>query len=348
MKYKKHMVSFFILCSVVSLSIGLVSCQKDENAENISHYTCPMAEHKHVKEDAPGQCPICTMTLVPVMVGGDSDDKTVIKINPRYVQNIGVLTETIQKRVLIQEIPTHGKVAHDHKLWVAQNEYIESLKLGDTSLIKASEMKLKFLGLSDQWIASLKKNRVADISLHLESKNKPTFFEAFVYQEDIGLIKEGMPVTIQDQKGRFLSDAKIRSIGTLVDMTSRSVRVLIESDTELSLKLNTFIQVNIKVPLGEKLSIPEQAILFNGTHTMTYVMKEKGVFEARVIRVGALAGKYYEVLSGLNAGESVVTNGHFLIDSESQIKGGTPKDLCPEGERWDTGMSMCMKEYSDD
>lgn len=311
--------------------ISLSACQNDKDSD-ISHYTCPM--HPQIKKDGSGNCPICGMTLIPVKKSGqneanehhhpNNEDKdnsaSEIKINPRYVQNIGVMTEKIQKRNLIKEIPSYGKVAHDHKLWVAQNEFIESLKLGDPTLIKASERKLEFLGLSKQWIQQIRKNRQADISLHLESHNQPTYFEAFIYQEDIGLVQEGLEVLIQDPKGRFLANGTIKSIGTLVDLNSRSVRVLVKSETALPLKLNSFIQVKIKVPLGEKLSIQESAILFNGHNNMTYVDKGQGLFEARGIELGEQAGNYFEVLSGLKEGETVVSNGHFLIDSESQIK----------------------------
>lgn len=291
--------------------------------------------HPKIKMDNSGQCPICGMDLVPVKketATSEDDHKEhnspsdmEIKINPRYVQNIGVLTEKVQQKNLTQIITTYGKVAHDHKLWVAQNEYIEALKLRDKSLIKASERKLLFLGLSETWIATLKKTKSADITLHLKTDRvQPRYIEAYVYQDDISKVKEGVEAEIEDQKGRFLAKAIVKAIGTLVDLDSRSVRVLVEANETLNLKLNTFVQVRIKVPLGDRLSVSTQAILFNGDHNMVYLAKGKGRFSPRTIEIGQEAQGYYEVLKGLEEGDTVVTNGHFLIDSESQIKmGGT-------------------------
>lgn len=323
---------FIILILLLATPAFLVSCKGGKDP-NIEHYTCPM--HPQIKMDNPGQCPICGMDLIPVKKDTSEDHSAhsdhqeknsssqQIKINPRYVQNIGVLTEKVQKRDLTQIIPTYGKIAHDHRLWVAQNEYIEALKLGDKELIKATERKLIFLGLSEKWIETIKKTKSADITLHLKTdKVKPKYIEAYVYQEDIGRIKEGLNVEITDQKGRFLANGLIKAIGTLVDLNSRSIRVLVESDSPLNLKLNTFVQVKIKVPMGEKLSINTQAILFNGDHNMVYVSKGKGTFEPKMIQIGEEAGNYHEILGGLNDGDLVVTNGHFLIDSESQIKMG--------------------------
>ena len=323
---------FIILILLLATPAFLVSCKGGKDL-NIEHYTCPM--HPQIKMDNPAQCPICGMDLIPVKKDTSEDHSAhsnhqeknsssqQIKINPRYVQNIGVLTEKVQKRDLTQIIPTYGKIAHDHRLWVAQNEYIEALKLGDKELIKATERKLIFLGLSEKWIETIKKTKSADITLHLKTdKAKPKYIEAYVYQEDIGRIKEGLNVEITDQKGRFLANGLIKAIGTLVDLNSRSIRVLVESDSPLNLKLNTFVQVKIKVPMGEKLSINTQAILFNGDHNMVYVSKGKGAFEPKMIQIGEEAGNYHEILGGLNDGDLVVTNGHFLIDSESQIKMG--------------------------
>jgi Cu(I)/Ag(I) efflux system membrane fusion protein len=55
---------------------------------------------------------------------------------------------------------------------------------------------------------------------------------------------------------------------------------------------------------------------------MSWVEVEPNTFEPRVIRVGGRANGYYEILSGLSEGETVVTSAGFLIDSESQLKGG--------------------------
>jgi multidrug efflux pump subunit AcrA (membrane-fusion protein) len=58
----------------------------------------------------------------------------------------------------------------------------------------------------------------------------------------------------------------------------------------------------------------------SGTRKIVYVVKDDR-FAAREVTLGPKAGEFYEVLSGLNEGEEVVTSGNFLIDSESKLKG---------------------------
>src|SRR6185369_10548460 len=55
------------------------------------------------------------------------------------------------------------------------------------------------------------------------------------------------------------------------------------------------------------------------THYL-FVAKEGGRFEPRTVKVGARRGDRVEILSGVAEGETVVTTGNFLIDSESRLR----------------------------
>lgn len=87
------------------------------------------------------------------------------------------------------------------------------------------------------------------------------------------------------------------------------------------LKPQMFTNVAVKIPLGMRLSIPEDAIIDTGTKQVVYVDKGEGYFEPRVISTGMRAGGMAEVLKGLEAGEKVATSAAFLIDSEAKLKG---------------------------
>jgi Cu(I)/Ag(I) efflux system membrane fusion protein len=72
----------------------------------------------------------------------------------------------------------------------------------------------------------------------------------------------------------------------------------------------------------ETLVVPRSAVLDTGTRKLVYIAKGDGIFEAREIQAGAPTEELYPVLSGLKAGEQVVTNGNFLIDSQTRLTGG--------------------------
>ena len=346
MRYHKPVHFFFMLLGVVCLSIGIIACEQKISPEDVSHYTCPM--HPQIRMDDPGSCPICGMDLVPVLkegtekVAGDrmmqhdhhdhhasheaheSMEPEGIRIDPVRTQIIGVRTDSVAVRSLTRSLLVYGKVAHDPKLWVAQNEYIEALKLGDRSLIQSAELKLRFLGLSQEWIGLIRKERKSDLGLHLPAGNAQGYFEAFIHQGDVGIVKVGQRVDVLDEKGRILQEGIIAAMGVIVDPKTRLVRALVKSDKSIDFKSNTFVQFRIRIPLGNRLSVPREAILFNGDHNMVYAVAGTGRFVARKVELGDEAEGYFEILEGVKEGETVVTNGHFLIDSETQIKtGGT-------------------------
>jgi Cu(I)/Ag(I) efflux system membrane fusion protein len=334
---KRYNGKILILLLVILPLLGGVSCRAQKVPPDVAYYTCPM--HPQIKMDQPGNCPICGMDLIPVkkeeVSSSDHDGSMaaekeptnqgmVVKIDPARVQQIGVQTEAAQVRDLKKYMLVQGKVAHDPKLWVAQKEYLIASDLGDPALIRAAEEKLLLLGLSRDWIGLLKKYRKSDLGLFLPEQGRPTFFEAFLNQSDLGVVQPGQTVVITDMDGRVLGKGVIRALGTILDMESRTLRALIEADTFLDLKSNSFVQLKIEMDLGERLSVAKSAILFNGDHNMVYVETGPGKFVGRKIELGEAAGDFYEIKAGLQAGEKVVINGHFLIDSETQMRmGGT-------------------------
>jgi hypothetical protein len=53
-----------------------------------------------------------------------------------------------------------------------------------------------------------------------------------------------------------------------------------------------------------------------------YVAKANGEFEGRQVQLGPAGADYYPVLAGLKEGERIVSQGSFLIDSQTRITGG--------------------------
>jgi Cu(I)/Ag(I) efflux system membrane fusion protein len=81
------------------------------------------------------------------------------------------------------------------------------------------------------------------------------------------------------------------------------------------------------------LIIPASAPLITGKRAVVYVAvpdRDRPTFEGRDVVLGARAGDYYIVASGLSEGEMVVVNGAFKIDSELQIR-AKPSMMSPEG-----------------
>ena len=71
----------------------------------------------------------------------------------------------------------------------------------------------------------------------------------------------------------------------------------------------------------EFLSVPNGAIIEADGKHVVYVQAEKGRYLPREIEPGLQGELYTQVLSGLEAGEQVVTFGSFFVDADYKLKG---------------------------
>jgi len=107
------------------------------------------------------------------------------------------------------------------------------------------------------------------------------------------------------------------------DTKTAKVRFIIPNPG-LRLKPQMFTDVQIKIDLGKKLAIPEDAIIDTGTSQIVYVDKGEGYFEPREVALGYKGEGIVEVRKGLKSGEKVASAANFLIDSEAKLKGVVP------------------------
>jgi Cu(I)/Ag(I) efflux system membrane fusion protein len=307
-------------------------------------HNCTM-EHCDMKVIAdlkPGErisCPICgelISTESGKIVEMKKEQKPTVTISPEKQQLIGIKTEPVMKMALSKVISASGRIAYDPDLVITQEEYIQALNNKDElkdaqfpdvvervdSLISASRNKLKLLGMSEDEIIDLEKTRKAQTNLYLPSPGENVWAYISIYEYEIGVIKSGYPVEIEAvaYPGETF-EGKVISINPVLDAGTRTNQVRVEVlNPEDKLKPEMFVNARISINLGEKLAVPESAILDTGMRKLVYISRQGDLLEAREVKVGQKARGYYEVLEGLDEGDVVVTSGNFFIDSESKLK----------------------------
>ena len=88
-----------------------------------------------------------------------------------------------------------------------------------------------------------------------------------------------------------------------------------------TLKPQMFTNVEIKINLGNRLTVPSEAVIDTGVRQIVYVDKGEGYFEPREVMIGLKVDGIVEVTGGITAGEKIASSANFLIDSEAQLKG---------------------------
>jgi len=96
------------------------------------------------------------------------------------------------------------------------------------------------------------------------------------------------------------------------------VRVVLPNPKGL-LKPGMYVRVSLSGKGREALSVPRSALIPTGERQIVFVEQSPGVFAPREVKTGVQGKDVVEILSGLSAGETVVTSANFLIDSESRI-----------------------------
>lgn len=145
---------------------------------------------------------------------------------------------------------------------------------------------------------------------------------ADAYESDLPYVSRGLEATVELPyfPGEKLA-GKIAYIYPYLENETRTVKVRIEvANPDFKLKPEMYGTVQMKINLGQKLTVPATAVLDSGTRKLIFIAEGEGHFEPREVRLGARAGDYYEVLEGAKDGDRVVTSANFLIDSESKLK----------------------------
>jgi RND family efflux transporter MFP subunit len=146
--------------------------------------------------------------------------------------------------------------------------------------------------------------------------------QAQAFQSDLGRIKVGDPatLTVDTFPGRTFR-GRVDFIYPQVDLDTRTAKVrVLFPNPSLQLKPGMFVNVNLKVPMGQQLVIPATGVLQSGTREIAFVDRSDGFIEPREVQLSSRIGDEFIVVKGLKAGEQIVTSANFLIDSESQLQ----------------------------
>ena len=115
---------------------------------------------------------------------------------------------------------------------------------------------------------------------------------------------------------------KVEYIYPDLDPKTRTLKVRLSFENpDEALKPNMY--ANVTLYAGEKqdvVFIPREALINTGEQQRVILDLGEGRFTARPVTAGMESGDSVEILEGIAEGETVVTSGQFLIDSEASLK----------------------------
>lgn len=232
----------------------------------------------------------------------------------------------------------------------AQEEYLASKRSGNEGLSRASRDRLIALGVTAGEIARLDRERTVN---RLVSMFAPTdgyavqlgvregiyitpateilsiaeldevWVMAEVYERQAAWVEAGQQAEVEfDYLPGRSWQGSVDYVYPELDPMTRTLKVRLRfNNDERVMRPNMFARVTIfGSGTAPVLHVPREALIRGGTVDRVVLALGDGRFRAQPVDVGIESGDRVEIRAGIAEGDTVVTSGQFLIDSESNIE----------------------------
>jgi len=281
------------------------------------------------------------------------------RIDQLHVNKVG---DVVTKDNPVAEIYSPDLVATQQEYLLAvksrdqlKNSPIAAISQNGEGLVASAKQRLMLFGVKESQIAELEKAGKPNIRLPIYTPLSGVVIEKMmqqgqyvntgdvlfniadlsrvwveveVYENEFPNIHIGQQVEIRSQSfpGKPFS-GKIAYIYPFLDPKTRTIKARVEmANPGMKLKPDMFVNAIIKVPLGSAIVVPVTALIDTGKRQVVWVEMSPGMFEPRDVQVGQKTDEKVQILSGIKPGDKVAVSGSYLIDSESQLKGGGGQD----------------------
>ena len=152
-----------------------------------------------------------------------------------------------------------------------------------------------------------------------------------VYEYELPFVKKAMPAAMELSylPGKRFTGT-VLFIYPFLNPQTRTVKLRLAFDNpEGLLKPEMYANVYIESLIDSAaLVIPQEAVIDSGLRKVVFVALGDGKYEPRQVTLGVEGEKNtFQVLEGLNEGDTIVTSAQFMFDSESRLREAIQKML---------------------
>lgn len=270
-------------------------------------------------------------------------DESIVTLTQENLKNVTLRTEPAQLSNLGMTLKAVGRVSAnlnktakvtptlEGRLTKLNFDLNDQVKAGDVVALvespellgKPLELKASIDGVIIERAATA--GELVDKSKVIYTISDPTQLWAIaeVKERDIAAVKLGQDAaftTLAFSDEKF--HGKVVLIGNQVETGSRTLEVRIAVDNaDGRLKPGMFADVEIVTTiLDNVLLVSDSALETDGENQIVFVALDGNKFERRVVKLGLEQSGRVQIFDGVKAGESVVTDGSFILKSE-MLKG---------------------------
>jgi Cu(I)/Ag(I) efflux system membrane fusion protein len=144
---------------------------------------------------------------------------------------------------------------------------------------------------------------------------------ADVFENEAQYLQPGVQVRVSFPDQSKVFPGRVSNVLPQFDVATRTLKARIEVENQgYALRPDMFVNVELPVAFSRALVVPADAVLDSGLKKTVFVEHGKGVFSPRTVETGRRLDDRVEIVKGLEAGETIVVSGNFLVSSESRLQ----------------------------
>jgi HlyD family secretion protein len=144
-------------------------------------------------------------------------------------------------------------------------------------------------------------------------------WRAEVTPSEVGGIRLSQPVQVTAATGAVVS-GKVRAIAPTADLQTRNILVYVDLASHNDLKAGTFAKGQFTLGQSQALTVPASAVVVRDGNNFVFVVDAQNKAAQRKVVTGRRVGERVELLSGLEATESVAGQGAGFLNDGDLVK----------------------------
>ena len=248
----------------------------------------------------------------------------------------GVIVEEVEKSLFYKSIETFGTaIAQNSKTYRIKTSEVDGELKINNRFVKKGETILK-LTSGEKIIADfegkLGKREIAQGVLGSESliitldDLKKIVIDIKVPETYVSILKQGLKAEITSSAFKKKFKGKIETVSSRIDPSTRSIlsRVLVDN-SNFEIIPGQLMTVKVIYDEINQIGVPESSVTIQGSTAFVYTVNDNTA-EKKNIEIGKRNFGKVSVLSGINEGDLVITEGVSKVRNKAKIKIINPRN----------------------
>ena len=242
----------------------------------------------------------------------------------------GVIVEEVEKSLFYKSIETFGTaIAQNSKTYRIKTSEVDGELKINNRFVKKGETILK-LTSGEKIIADfegkLGKREIAQGVLGSESliitldDLKKIVIDIKVPETYVSILKQGLKAEITSSAFKKKFKGKIETVSSRIDPSTRSIlsRVLVDN-SNFEIIPGQLMTVKVIYDEINQIGVPESSVTIQGSSAFVYIVNDNTA-EKKNIEIGKRNFGKVSVVSGINEGDIVITEGVSKVRNKAKIK----------------------------